>query len=284
MNPYTDNEYENRLATVTAELQSEARREESRNKMRLLGEDQWEDFVKKHDMDEKQLQFEFVCKLRGEKVPYLEAMEFLKEAGITDIKLFKWDGLFPVFRWKEHPDKRQQPHQATLLYSIGSGRTGQCWLTVTEEGCICVTKVFIKHRWHSFQQLWSDAKIECEGWNKIYCKHLEYKESELVRTPDGDVHLRMPYIRALADTAQGELRERRRLLREGCDGALGKALRFFVEQGYRHPSIKWKHVGRESTDPESKIIFFDLGLVEKPSRWDKEAWVQQSIRNLRSEM
>jgi Family of unknown function (DUF5898) len=276
-----DKERKNRLASVAAEIRMQAHQGVTSSEMRRWPQEPRDDSLKKHDMDEKPLREKASFALE-DLAPYIEAVNFLRQAGITDIKPVNLDDMFPAFRWKYHPRKRQEPHQTTLLYPIGTGRTGQCWLAVTKEGCICVVKVFTK-RGRDWYNLLEKAEIECEGWNTIYSNHLDGKVSELVLTLDNEIHLRMPYIRALSDTADGEIRERMRLLQEGGEGSLAQALRFFAAQGYRHPSIKWKHVGRESSDPESKIIFFDLGSVERPVNWGdgaREKWAQESLDHL----
>jgi hypothetical protein len=219
---------------------------------------------------------EFLCAGRGQKVPAELDSDILQELELGKLEQC------PMFQWDKNPNDISSS-QVHMLLQLGTGGRGRCFLGVTPEGSMCVRKYFLP-RYYSLRER---AGPDCRAWNKVYFNHSGKKECFVDETGRGRVYLQIPYIGALADTVEGEMKERQRLLQEGDQGALAQALRFFASRGYRHLSLKWKHVGRESTLPGSKIMFYDLGNIETPwsgKESDQEKWVKECLNDLREEM
>jgi Family of unknown function (DUF5898) len=273
--------HQNRLDMVAFEKRSRALRDEFDKKMDVLGEDHRDSIAKERKGKEREIQLEFLRQRQSGVRPIILFPDLLKELESGNLSQF------PLFRWDDFPDSNDCSN-SPLHLPFGSGATSHCFFTVKYDGTVCVHKFFYPRFRHTNEKQLSEAYAERDAWNQIYRHYLGNFECTVGLDPQERYnYLQIPYIRALADTAQGEIDERRRLLKEGKQGALAQALRFFAAQGYRHKSIKWKHVGRESILPGSKIVFFDLGRVDRPARWeasDQEAWVEESLKYLESSM
>jgi Family of unknown function (DUF5898) len=274
----TDEEHQNRLAAVAAELQARSRQEAHEKKLASAEEKHREEIIKEYEAEERRIQMEFVRLRRGEEKTKGLKTDLLEELESGQL------ARCPLFRWNDCP--KDLDGRTHILFRFGTGQAGVCFLVATPGGTVCVRKMFYNVSYWMDMDVRRKACAECDVWEKIYANHLGFDSSEAYQNEEGHSIL-LPYIRALSDTEEGEIKEQKRLLEEGDQGALAQALHFVAKQGYRHLSIKWKHVGRESLLPESRIVFFDLGRVEQPTEWqesDQEAWVQECLRNLRSEM
>ena len=184
---------------------------------------------------------------------------------------------------------------------LGAGGNGDVWFAVTTDfkRC-CAVKFFNSSGEYSKRQL---AQMEAHNWKLVYgdgksplpsC-HVGYMGGTTEENA-AQAYLCMPYLGQVPKRMWYMLRPDSPLA--GDD--LERALRRFVDAGYKQGSLRWEHLGFFPVDDNNgneneegnnnddggdgggstlEIYMFDLGRIEKfDDNDDTDAWVQESLR------
>jgi hypothetical protein len=159
-----------------------------------------------------------------------------------------------------------------LIHHLGSGESGDCCLAVTKTGdqkC-CVVKFFLKQEGESTRR--QLAIKEWKNWKEIYWESGFLPKGHLGYLPNDDGYICMPYLKPIPMAQRSS-----RII----DGSVEKALRHFLEVGFKHDEVYWRHFGFF----EKHLYLLDLGGVTKFGPGDdKEKWVEASLENLRGRL